>query len=260
MAEKYTKAPISELVLGVFLKSNFLLNNGIIFELIQKMLVDFSIINTHPAISIDSLTNNILIQSQVDYSRSGFTTYRLTSQDSKWQVILMQDMITLHWNRQDNESVGNYPGFQTAFEKFKGIHDTVIGLFQANNLDFKEHVDSYYLSYNDRVNLEEYKQRGLHISDIIDVSMPGFSYNNKTYLANNYWNRYSLPCDAINGYSLITINTPSVDLINQILIVENKLRGKDTNNNIEEWFSIAHDIQVSFFETIFKNETLQNWM
>ena len=259
MAAKYSKAPISELVLGAFFNPGLLLNNGVLFELINKLLVEFPVLNTHPVFAFEELANGVTIQSQADYTKTGFSTYHLISEDGKWQILLLQDMITLHWNRKDDESVGNYPGFTTTFRKFKNIYDTISELLKKHDLDMAASIKSYYLCYNDRVDLEEYKSKGLNVDNIINISTPSFEYASKVYVANNYWNRYSVTCDAISGYSLITINTPTLETGKQLLIVENKLRGKTPNSDIEEWFLIAHDSQMSFFEKIFKQEILKSW-
>jgi len=260
MAAKYSKAPISQLSLGFFLSPTALLSKGILFELIQRLLGDYPTINTHPVFPIDELTNGTTMQAQMDYAKTGFSTYRLISEDAKWQILILQDMVTLHWNRQDEESVGNYPGFSFAFDKFKIIYNITSDLFKKYDLDFEGSLKSYYLVYTDRVDMEPYKSKGLGITDIINVSAPNFYYNSEKYSANNYWNRYSTPCDILNGYSLITVNSPSPDLVNQILIVENKLKGFHSDgSNIDKWFDIAHDIQCSFFENIFKSDILKSW-
>src|SRR5580692_6234903 len=105
MPLKYSKAPISELVCGFILNSNLLLTDGILFKALSALSVEYPVINTHPTISEEEVLNDS-IQSSADYSKAGFTTYRLAIPDGRWQILLQQNLLTLHWVRQDVEDVG----------------------------------------------------------------------------------------------------------------------------------------------------------
>jgi len=258
MALKYSKAPISELVCGFILNKNLLLSDGVLFKAIGSLSKDYPIINTHPITSEEEVINDT-IQSGIDYAKAGFSTYRLVDSQGRWHILLQQNLLTFHWVRQDIENVGNYPGFAQVFERFHGLYSYIRSLFKDPQI-FDSSIKSYYLSYADRVNLEEYKKEGLSIGDIINLSPPFFTVNDKKYFANNYFNRYSIPCDAIGGYSLASINSPTIPGIGQILAVDNKLKGFSPGlSKIEDWFNVAHEIQVSFFESLFKPEILNKW-
>jgi uncharacterized protein (TIGR04255 family) len=256
MAVKYSKAPISELTCGVFFKQNSLLNNAVIFKIIAKLSKDYPTINTHPTGAEEDVVNNT-IQVSMDYARSGFATYRLQSPDFKWQVVITQNMLTFHWVRQDTEDVGNYPGFSEIYSKFYTIYQTLKELFEESIFSFNDSVKCYYLGYLDRINFDDYKSKGMELSDII--SLPSFSfYKNQTkYTATNYMNKYSVSCDDINGSSIITISTPTFMPFGQIIMVDNKIKG--IGSDIKKWFKDAHDIQVAFFEKIFTEKILNSW-
>jgi len=257
MSLKYSKAPISELICGFTLNSNLLLTDGVLFKVLSNLTKEYSTIFTHPTISEEEVLNDT-IQSGTDYSKAGFTTYRLTTPDGRWNVLLQQNLLTLHWVRQDVEDVGNYPGFAAVFEKFKEVYLFIRSLVKDSQI-FDSQIKSFHLSYGDRVNLEEFKVHQLTIPDIIDLNPPVFEASGKKYFANNYYCRYSIPCDAINGYSLVTINTPTLPGIGQILAVDNKIKGFSSQLTIDDWFRVAHDIQVSFFESLFKEDILKKW-
>lgn len=258
MAVKYSKAPISEVVCGIIFNSNFLLNNSILFNFLVELSKDFPSIFTHPTIAADEVVNNG-IQTATEYTKAGFTTYRIVSEDTKWQVLAQQNLITFHWVRQDDENVGNYPGFTIIFERFKEIYSTLKRIVN-DDAKFSSNIKHYYLSYSDRVNLEELKEEGVSITDTITLNPPKFEINNEVYKTDNYFNRYSGQCDAINGYSIVGVNSPTLPGLGQILVVDNKLKGAPKEDiTIDQWFKVAHDIQVSFFETIFSPKILQLW-
>jgi uncharacterized protein (TIGR04255 family) len=258
MAAKYSKAPISEVVCGIIFNSNLLLNNSVLFKLLIRLQDDFPNIQTHPTINEDEVVNGI-IQSIPDYLKAGFSTYRVISADGKWQVLVQQNLITLNWVRQDAENVGNYPGFQTVFDKFKQIY-TITKQVLGDDQKFQSSIKYYYLAYSDRVNVEEFKGSENPIMEITTLQPPTFQVNNKEYKANNFFNRYSVQCDAIDGFSIITVNSPTMAGYGQILMVENKVKGAPAKYSvIDDWFEVAHKIHVSFFETFFSKKILDQW-
>jgi uncharacterized protein (TIGR04255 family) len=258
MAAKYSLAPISEVVCGVFFNNNLLLLDGTIFKLLTTLSSSFQIIQTGPTISSEEVVNGSITTS-TDYISAGFSTYRLTSDDHKWQVLIQQNMITVHWVRQDQENVGHYPGFNNVYKKFKEIFSLAIDTF-GDEKSFREHIKSCYLSYTDRVNFEIYKRDGQTIPDIITINPPAFSAFDKQYKADNYFSKFSGPCDQINGYYITSINSPTLHGFGQLLIVENKVKGGlSPTDPVDEWFIKAHQVQVSFFESIFTQKILKTW-
>jgi len=258
MPLKYTRAPISELVCGINFNSNILLTNGVLFRALTELSKDFPIINTHPTITEEEVINDT-IQAGTDYAKAGFATYRLIAAEGTWHILLQQNLLTVHWVRQDFEDVGNYPGFDAVFEKFKGIYSIIRSLF-ANSQQLDSQIKNYYLTYADRVKMDEFREQGMSIDDVINLNPPFFDVNGRRYFANNYFARYSIPCDAIDGYSIVSVNSPTLPNLGQILAVDNKLKGYSPRlASVDDWFPIAHDIQVSFFEALFKPEILKKW-
>lgn len=258
MAVKYSKAPISELYFGITFNNNILLNNGVLFQFLAALAKEFPHINTFPPQG-DSVLIDGILQTSLDYSKSGFSTYRLYTSDNKYHVFVQQDAIRFHWVRTDIEPVGNYPGFSTVYEKFSNIYSTVENLQASYDQKLSSEVKSYTLAYVDRINFEEYKTQGFSIEDVILTSFPSFSVKNKTYKSNNCFNRYSVNCEEINGYSIIGINTPTLAGFGQIFIVENTLRGYVDDMPMKDWFDIAHTAQLSFFENTFTKKILKVW-
>ncbi|WP_293893043.1 TIGR04255 family protein [Flavobacterium sp.] len=252
MSVKYSKAPISEIIFGVVFKSNILFQNGVLFELLSELKDRFPNMFTHPSLGEEDVVNG-LIQVTILHEDAGFSAYRLVSNDNKWQIIFHQNSFSLHWVRKDTEDVGNYPGFSNIFSEFLSI----INLIKAKINDLDTHIKAYSLSYSDRVNLQEYEESGLSIFEIITIQTPKFSISKKEYSYNNFYSRYSVFCEEINGYSIFGINTPTLP-IGQLLIIDNKLKGYN-DDSIEVWFEKAHKIQTSFFENIFSETILKMW-
>lgn len=258
MAAKYSQAPISEVVCGIIFNTNLLLNNGAIFKLLISISEAYPIRQTIPTISNEEIINGSISVS-TDYANAGFTTYRQTTEDTKWQILIQQNMVTLHWVRQDEQTVGNYPGYNEIVAKFKEVYN-ITKAAVGDDLKFNASIKSYYLSYTDRVNMAHFKEQGLSVHDLINLAPLSFTAFNKAHVADNYFVRFSGPCDEIKGYFIASINSPTLPGLGQILIIENKLKGTPHQfNSIDEWFDNAHEIQFSFFESIFKSSILEKW-
>lgn len=247
---KYSKAPISEVIFGVIFNTNALFEDLLIFKLLEELRNSFPLINTHPTQSEEEVLNGIILATPF-YEKAGFSTYRLSSSDGRFQILLQQDLITFHWTRTDKEDVGNYPGFSSLYKSFIEIYDSII----IKNKNVLNKIKHYYLGYVDRINLEDFKEFSL--KDFFKISMPTFNLNNKEYVYENFISRFSQACEEVGGYSISGLNTIPTP-IGRILIVDNKVKGL-TDKPIDIWFQDAHEIQVSFFENLFSNLILEKW-
>lgn len=253
MPNKYSKAPISELACGIYFKQNLLINNGFIFEFISSLREDFPLLYTHPTFPEEEVLNGNL-QQATNYEKAGFSSYRLTTQNNRLQVVIQQDLVSAHWVRQDEENVGDYVGYTEVSKILFKIVDKLYSKFQ----NFQESIKSYQLAYVDRFNLLNYFEKGLKIFDILNIQGPVFSFNGSEYLSNNFVNRYSTNIPELSGYLITGINTPTFPN-GQLMIVDNKLKGF-TNEGIENWFDKAHEIQLLIFESLFSKIILNEWL
>ena len=228
MAAKYSQAPISEVICGVFFQSKYAHKwLRTIFNSSQNLQPDYPIINTHPTPLPEEEVINGMINANPHYQAAGFSTYRFATLDGRWQVLIQQNMLSLHWNRKDSEAVGQYPGFSEVYQKFKGLFNNLLWAISSDDGGLLENIKSCYLAYVDRVDIENFNQRGEDINDILTLNPPGFSGEQKEYKASNYFARYSTLCDDVNGFSIMSINSPTIAPIGQILIVDNKVRGAE---------------------------------
>lgn len=257
MAIKYSQAPISEVTCGIFFKSSILANGAIFFELLAQLKTDYPSILTSPTSAEEEVISGS-IHANPNYERAGFAAYRFATSDNRWQVVVQQNMFSFHWVRQDAEAVGNYPGFAEIYRKFRLLLDTV-KKYIGGDSSFFNSIKACYLAYLDRIEMRPFTERGENIKNILTLTPPGFSVNGRQYFANNYFARYSTPCEEVDGYSIMSINSPTLPF-GQILIVDNKIKGHPSSiDKVDEWFDVAHGIQLSFFESTFTPQTLQYW-
>ncbi|MEO6903530.1 MAG: TIGR04255 family protein [Bacteroidia bacterium] len=256
---KYTKAPISELIFGVIFNSSVLLKSRILFTLIEELSKEYPIIQTHPAIlEEDWIDNNLSVN--VDYGKSGFSLYRLYSADGYYLVQIQQNCILLNWVKKDEIAVGKYPGFTVLFSKFKNIIESVILKFKDHedlkDLDFKKQIKSYSLTYLDRVRMDSNNNSCLKI---LNLKLPKITNEENDVNPETILSKFVMPCPQINGHNSLTINTANDTHNNRILIVENRIKGNNSLDTIDEWFIAAHKIQVDLFENLFTKEILSSW-
>lgn len=229
-----------------------------LFDIINALKSSYPGLQTSPPIHQEVISNGT-IQGALDYNAAGFSLYRLTSIDGKFQLMLQQNQITLHWVRRDEENVGNYPGFEFIFNEFMKVMDLIRRSVRIYNVDLTNEIKEYYLCYNDRVNLTFQESIGFALEDILTVGLPNFKMNGKSYPTNHIVARYSFDCPDIDGFSIVGIQTQSVGNI-KLLTVENKLKGIfNDKSDLKGWFNAAHSVQLSSFENLFSSRVLETW-
>jgi len=248
---KYSKAPISEVIMGVTYKKNkipidFLLKNALLSE-------EFPIIELVQPLFLEMLTG---FQVKQNYDpNSGPFLVRKLSNDSKWLLQIQANMLFLNWIRLDTEPVGTYCGFSSIKDKFFSIISAFEDIMKIKLLNDITLCD---LTYHDRVKWQ------LEISDLSEVTRimnintpPKFSEHGY----NNIFSRYTFHDFNINGFGLININTDTANDGEQIIKIETNLRGKCAiNGDIKSWFEQAHTKQIDIFEQLFKKEIKEKWL
>ncbi|MBS1572320.1 MAG: TIGR04255 family protein [Bacteroidetes bacterium] len=256
MANKYTKAPLSELILGVLFNSHTLAEGNVLFEVISGLSSQYPEFKSMPAIGEEDLQGYTVVN-QMDFDKTGFSLYRLVSDDSNWVIQLQQNYLSLHWVRGDGKAVGEYPGFDAVYKRFMSVFSFIKELYSKGRDDFNNQIKYFSLHYQDRIFWEEYSENNL-IDNLLTINFPFYPTNNINIHPNNVFSKYTFPYDEIGGYGTVTINTGTTPYSNkQMLVIENRVKGKI--ENIEEWFKKAHTIQVDFFENIFSQKVLELW-
>jgi len=257
MAVKYSKAPISDISFGIFFKSNALLRNNILFDLILQLGEEYPIVQTTPTLPFEELQNGNISQ-VLDQFNSGIIAHWLNSKDFIYKVYLLQNAMIFYWNRRDDmPSVSRYPGYSSVFEKFSDVCEKMNSIASERSVDLKSDIRLYSLTYQDRVNPESYKNMGVSLKDVLTLNNPFITFGEEKYLSENCVCKYSINLPYLNGYSITSINTPTFPGQGQAILVENKIKGY--LESMAGWFDLAHQSQLSFFESIFTESVLKNW-
>ena len=260
MSASYAKAPLSELICGVIFQNNFLIEKSILFEIIGELSKsEYPIIQTTPPIFEEEPVGGQLIMN-MNYANTGFTLYRLISDDKKWMLQIQQNIILLNWMRPDDQVVGYYPGFEAVYEKFKKVLNLVKKKLvdSGSPIDFYKQVKTYTLTYQDRIFWQEHINDLSEINKILRISVPIIPGTDSA--PDNIFVRYTLPLKEINGYGVISINSAVIHQNNQLLILECRIKGKyEGEDKTDQWFAKANEIQVKSFEHSIQEDILLKW-
>jgi len=254
----FTKAPVSEVICATVFNVAVLEERGVIHEILSTLSKEYPISDNVPAVPEEELMG-FTLQNSMDYNKTGFVLYRFISEDQRWLVQFQQNYFSLHWIREDNEVVGEYPGFSEIYNRF----ETLFNLVQTKvhetspHINFQSLIKSYTLHYQDRIYWRQYTD--VSPDELSNFKFPIFHTPSGEARPNNVFSKYSVPCSEINGYSIININTGTAPNQEQMFIVENKMKGKLHNADMQSWFRIAHELQVDFFQNFFTQEVLDSW-
>lgn len=254
MALKYSKAPVSEIIFGVFFKTNALMRNAMLFEILLKLKDNYPLFVNAPSAPIEEIQNDNLTFTQ----EVSFSSYRVSSRDLIYSIELSQNSFQVIWQRRDDmPSVSEYPGYEKLYGIFNEIYSQINSIAISHGISLGKEVKLYNLKYGDRVNLKPYKETGLHLKDIIKLNYPPIYIDGIEFYSDNYLGKYTVNLSTFNSYAIVNINTPTHGNIGQILLVDNSIKGY--SDNVANWFDRAHQSQLSFFENIFTETILNDW-
>lgn len=255
--ERYKKAPISELVLGVTFKRPELVQDNKLYKMIAKLSSEYPHTVEQEPLATEMLKDfrlNIIIDPSIK------KLVRMQTHDKSQMIQIQNNKIYFNWFREDNISVeeANYPGFSSQMNKLTDTCKEVLGD------DFKnpEKYLQYEVTYVDRIEWTDYIRDLSQIGEILNINTIDFS--DQKYgeiLSNNVNSAYTYPVIAIGGYCTLKISTRTsrIDEKTQILSVENYLRGHMENVNLDEWFTISRELQYNMFLKTFNSKTLSVW-
>ncbi len=258
MAIKYTKAPVSEVSVGVFFKTNALIRNAILFEIITELNKNYPVLQTTLAPQIEEMQNENISLVQ-DVGSMGYSIYLLSTSDFLYRIEISQISINLLWQRRDDvPSISVYPGFDAIYGRLQEILNTVIKIAANRGVDLVKEIRLFSLKYADRLSLNVYKEKGLSITDIIRFNHSPIIIDKIAFIPDNYVTKYSIKLPFLQGYSIININTPTYPKPHgQMLLLDNRIKGY--NGDMDAWFAQAHLTQLSFFENFFTEQILNDW-
>lgn len=251
--DNYSKAPLSEVIFGITLKQPILEKNGYIFELINTFKKNYPVVECILPIA-DEILTNFSLAADINYKLTGPILYRLNSTDFHWLVQLQFNKFFFNWIRKDADFVGNYPGFTKIYSKFSDIEKQI-----QTKVNCVLPVKFYELTYQDRIFWQEHITDLSEIDKILRIKLPIVKTTNLKYSPNNIFSKYTIPIDKINGFGLVSIDTATSKDNKQVISFQCTLRGYKEDLFTDDWYKIAHDIQIDLFKDLFNENLLKSW-
>jgi uncharacterized protein (TIGR04255 family) len=246
---KYSKAPVSEVILGITYKVNKIPVDKL-FQISSMFSEEFPIVEICPPLLFEELFGFRLQPMVADIGAGPFLVRRRTN-DAKWLLQIQSNKIYLNWIRKDDEPVGAYVGFSKVKERFDVIIEKISEVEDAKT----DHL-LYELSYHDRVEWQDIISDISEINAVINVKSPPKFFPEGF---NNVFSRYTYPASDIGGYGFLGINTDTSVSQKQVIRVESNLRGIFPQKTFDEWMDIAHQKQLLIFENCFNEKTKDSW-
>lgn len=252
MTDTYSKAPLSEVIMGVTFKQPILGKDGLIYEIITAFKNDYPIIRYGNPLE-DLEMANYVIEPKINYNYTGPVLYRLSTVDTNWMVQLQFNKIFFNWIKKDEEREKNYPGFTSIYRKYAQLVS-----FIQNKLHSEFSVKFCELTYQDRIFFQEHIDDLSQINEILKIILPSIRDNDKTYSPNNIFSKYTLPVKKIGGYAIVSINTATTKENKQVLSFQCTLRGAVKDMLIDDWYEMAREMQIKLFQDSFNEKFLES--
>ena len=248
---KYTKAPVSEVIIGVsFKEAKFALLD--VFSIQSALKDEFPRVDIRPPLADESLSEHRL-NAELNPDHTGPFSLRLRDDSMKWLYQIQRNKLYVNWIRSDIEEVGQYVGFDKILRRFEALCQLIQS--EVPEITFDD-VSYFDVTYHDRLEWESYISNISELSEIMNFQPPRISIENGF---NNVMSRYTFHEPSLGGYGVLSMNTDTSPKSSQILKVETGIRGKIKNVSRLEWLHKANERQVQFFEEIFKPEILRKW-
>ncbi|MCF6148519.1 MAG: TIGR04255 family protein [Candidatus Kuenenia sp.] len=252
MTDTYSKAPLSEVIMGVTLKQPVLGKGGIIYEIINAFKNDYPIIRYGNPLE-DLEMADYVIEPKIDYNHTGPVLYRLSTVDTNWMVQLQFNKIFFNWVKKDEERGKNYPGFTNVYGKYAQLVS-----FIQNKLNSAFSVKFCELTYQDRIFWQEHIDDLSEIDKIIKIILPSIKHEGVTYSPNNIFRKYTLPVKKAGGYAIVSINTATTKENKQVISFQCTMRGAVKDMLIDDWYKMAREMQIKLFQDSFNEKFLES--
>jgi len=248
MKGKYTRAPISEVIIGI----GYNQPKMPVDDILKKALLcdEFPVLEINPPLTIEILDGFKLMP--ILNQNGGPILIRRRTSNKKWLVQIQANMIYVNWIRLDTEPVGQYVGFTAIKDKFF----SVLSILEKNlRIPLQEDIAFCDLSYHDRFPWKTEISELSQLNQLMNVSTPP-KFSDNGY--NNNFSRFTFHDFEIQGFGIININTTTAIDGEQLIRVETNLRGNPTNN-LDDWLKQAHTKQFNIFEKLFKEDIKKKW-
>lgn len=248
MKEKYDRAPISEVIIGVFYKNpkisvDFLLKNALLSD-------EYPLLEINPPLTI-AILNGYKLEPVINQN-GGPILIRRRTLDKKWLIQVQSNALYVNWIRPDTEPVGHYVGYTAVKNQFFSF----LSVLEKNlGISLQEDIILCELSYHDRFSWQAEISELSQLNQLMNISTPP-KFSEEGY--NNNFSQFTFHDSEIQGFGIININTITAFDNEQLIKVETNLLGSPTNN-LDEWLELAHKKQSDVFEKLFKEDVKKKW-
>lgn len=243
--EKFSSAHISEVICGITLKEGLLGKEGYIFELIKTLKKDYPHVRYGSPLA-DSDLKDFILETNLNYDQTGSILYQLNTSDLHRLVQLQFNKFFYSWLRKDDEDVASYPGYNDVYNSFSQLKTLI-----QNIITMEIPIKFYELTYQNRIFWQNYINDLSEVDKILKIKLPVIQTNNKVYPPNNVFSKCTIPINKVGGFAIISINSATATNQKQIITFQCTIRGFKENLPMDEWYKIAHNIQIDLFKDIF---------
>lgn len=246
----YNKAPISEVICGVFFPMS-------VFSADDISRINVSFLNDYPnreilpPIYLEMFRN----RRNMRLVPSGSNVLSLTrrySSDGHFLVQFQENCFYLNWIRSDDDDVGKYPRFDGVYEKFSKEFDKVKSI---KNLDEFMLEAFFELTYCDRFYLTSTTDKK-NIQDYMSIKLPIAENNNEDSCLNF---RQTIAEKKLNGSAFLEVSTNYSPSGYSLADFRYIIRGNSVNGDMNKWFDAAHNRQLDVFDNIFTEKAKEEW-
>lgn len=251
MSMKYSKAPVSEVILGISYRSNVLTVDQLM-SISNYFKTEYPIVEILPPLVVEELVG-FQVQQNLIPAFSGPMLVRRRTTDRKWLLQMQLNKLYLNWRRTDQEPVGDYVGYQTIKERLIGIIEEIK---KVTGVDPYLMIELLDVTYHDRLVWTEYIDQLGKLNEIMAINVPPV-FSADGY--NNIFNKYTFKDSVLGGFGIIDINTATSVDDKQMIKFISRLRGYLPEKSLSEWFDLAHSKQINIFESVFVDSTKESW-
>lgn len=246
----YKNAPISEVILGRYYSGN-LYSVDIIVKLNELFSKDYPNVHACQPLIIEFLNANGVVKNIPNFDFVP-VLYRRFAQDNSYLIQLQSNCFYLNWIRQDNQKVGNYPGFEAVYKKYQEEYKKVVETTGIQN----QNEEILELSYIDRFPYSSLEDIYFYLT----LEKPQF-LDKDNYFAINL--NYVLHLTELNGCAFISIATVKGEnghpMIETRYIIRGQVNINSELNSAEKWYKAAHIQQKDFFDNMFTEKAKEAW-
>lgn len=252
----YTKAPISELIIGINFNER-VFNEILIHKFINNFISEYPRIEYLTPLPDEKLESNInLLVFDNNSTKSGIVLHRLRNENGNELVQIQGDKLYFNWIRTDDKNPeGQYQGFSKNYNVFKKL---LAYLFKQTSEDILSKISYIDLTYHDRIIWTDYISDLSEIENLLNLKL-NINILNQSKL--NVCNtRFISKLEEGKGFITLSINTDYLhNTQNKILGVECSIKEFEITSDIDAMFVKLRNSQNTIFKNIINNKILEKW-